>query len=260
MAKTKVKNKFLKIVCFMIFVVLLIYIISEIRKKYNEFLIEKDKESKSVLLPFKIRRENFYITDPLYVPSQEKSNVIIKKNGVGLTIEKIVETDNNAQIATKAAITVVDEKEQSVKENEILDVVNSGTKTSNSESEENKNITNIIKENEKKNIVKKDDEKEKKSDIKEVVTQSNKVVDEKSKIKKSYYIQLGIFGDMNNVNKIKKELSNYNLTLTEDILNDKKVYRVTIEGFENLDSANKTVEEIKSKLNPEKAPLVRVRY
>ena len=65
---------------------------------------------------------------------------------------------------------------------------------------------------------------------------------------------------MNNVNKIKKELSNYNLTLTEDILNDKKVYRVTIEGFENLDSANKTVEEIKSKLNPEKAPLVRVRY
>lgn len=260
MAKTKVKNKFLKIVCFMIFVVLLIYIISEIRKKYNEFLIEKDKESKSVLLPFKIRRENFYITDPLYVPSQEKSNVIIKKNGVELTIEKIIETDNNAQIATKAAITVVDEKEQSVKENEILDVVNSGTKTSNSESEENKNITNIIKENEKKNIVKKDDEKEKKSDIKEVVTQSNKVVDEKSKIKKSYYIQLGIFGDMNNVNKIKKELSNYNLTLTEDILNDKKVYRVTIEGFENLDSANKTVEEIKSKLNPEKAPLVRVRY
>lgn len=260
MAKTKVKNKFLKIVCFMIFVVLLIYIISEIRKKYNEFLIEKDKESKSVLLPFKIRRENFYITDPLYVPSQEKSNVIIKKNGVELTIEKIIETDNNAQIATKAAITVVDEKEQSVKENEILDVVNSGTKTGNSESEENKNITNIIKENEKKNIVKKDDEKEKKSDIKEVVTQSNKVVDEKSKIKKSYYIQLGIFGDMNNVNKIKKELSNYNLTLTEDILNDKKVYRVTIEGFENLDSANKTVEEIKSKLNPEKAPLVRVRY
>ena len=159
MAKTKVKNKFLKIVCFMIFVVLLIYIISEIRKKYNEFLIEKDKESKSVLLPFKIRRENFYITDPLYVPSQEKSNVIIKKNGVELTIEKIIETDNNAQIATKAAITVVDEKEQSVKENEILDVVNSGTKTSNSESEENKNITNIIKENEKKNIVKKDDEK-----------------------------------------------------------------------------------------------------
>lgn len=268
MAKIRVKNRFLKIVCFIIFVILAVKYYLSIRNTYSAYKKEVEIESGSILLPFKIRRENFFVTTPLYIPSIEKSNVIIKKNGMELTLEEIIKSDNEiakaaaekfaAQAVTESTITAssVEVAEENDKEDEILEVV----KTDDVKSMLANNKQLKTEPAEKLETLKKTVPEQKK--LEEKVEKKEIKEEKKSSVenKKGYYIQLGIFATKENAKKLQEKLKGYSVVVSEEkSSNDRIIYKATIEGMTSRADAEETAQKLKSILNGE-TPIVKVRY
>ena len=273
MDKIRVKNRFLKIVCFIIFIIVVVKYFYSIKKIYSEYKKEVEVESGSILLPFKIRRENFFVTNPLYIPSIEKSNVIIKKNGMELTLEEIIKSDDelakvaaekfSANTVTESTITAstVEVNEENNKEDEILEVVKTNdVKLILSNNKQLKIEPNTKQETVKKNVTeqKKIEEKVEKNEPEKKEIKEEKINNIENK--KGYYIQLGIFASKENALKLQDKLKEYKVIITEEkSKNDTVNYKVTINGMSNRSEAEEIAEKLKSILNGV-TPIVKVRY
>ena len=87
-----------------------------------------------------------------------------------------------------------------------------------------------------------------------------KEVDIKEKsVNKTYYIQLGIYKDKKNAEKIASKASGYSVSISEDSAKGQKIYRASVEGFDSRESAMAAADVLR-KVTEGELPIVRVRY
>lgn len=210
---------------------------------YKVFKNEKDMKSQSLMLPFNIRRENFYTIRPIYMPPLENKDIAINVKGKEILVEEVVNSirkESNVNLPQPKAVVPAEE------------IVTTG----NSIAKEN-NIEEAIKEtvNEK---TKEGKELNKKSE--ELKETENK--NQEKEIKpagKSYYIQIGIYKDRKNAEKIASKAKGYQVTISEETVKGQKLYRASIEGFQDRESAMAAADGLR-KLTAGDLPIVRVRY
>lgn len=232
----RLSRRFTKFVCLIFFTVAAIKFYKSIKVIYEEYKNEKEIRSKSFMLPFNIRRDSFYTIKPAYTPPLENKDIVINIKGKEIVLEEIVNAirkENKTAVPvtiTEAAITL--SQSAVTKESEEIKVKNE---------DKNQNIENIIIESQ--------NNKKGESVKKEIKEEDGK----------SYYIQLGIYKDKKNAEKIVSKISDYKATLSEDSVKGQKIYRVSIEGFEDRESAMAAADKMR-KVTEGDLPIVRVRY
>lgn len=239
----RLSKRFTKFVCLICFIVLSFKFYYMIMETYKIFKNEKDIKSQSLMLPFNIRRENFYTVRPVYTPPLENKDIVINVKGKDIIVEEVVNSiRKESQInLPQPPITVPTEEsvttgDSIVKDNSI-----------------EKSVEEVVNETSKENIKINNSREE----LKET---ENKKREKEVKITgKSYYIQIGIYKDRKNAEKIALKAKKYQVTISEEYVKGQKLYRASVEGFQDRESAMAVADGLR-KLTAGDLPIVRVRY